>query len=493
MRESDPSGSGARSGSASVSHLDSAPESAVVPLRSPALRAGCADAPLAESGQDLEQIGLSHYLEAALAHVTDAVITSDHRGVVTYLNAAAESLTGHARATAIGQPLTSVLPLVDAGSGSAIDATVDGASQLDAEALPRTAVLLKGADRPIIIEYRVTLLRDVRGAALGAVTVFRDVSRGKRDFQTSEAALIENAEALFEEKERAQVTLNSIGDGVLSTDFRSRISFLNNIAERMTGLTQAEAAGQLLVRALLIVDTKTHDPARLPAIMAIIENRTVRTYAQCVLIHRDGTESAVEVSASPIHDKQGGVIGAVVVLHDVTEARDLTAKLARLALHDSLTGLPNRTLLADRLENALQRAQRSGNSVSLLFVDLDRFKSVNDSRGHGVGDRLLTAVADRLRSCVRSTDTVSRHGGDEFIILLPDIADGDDSVLCADKILTALDAPFDIGEQCLKIGASIGIATSDQGLIDAATLMQNADHAMYQAKLAGRRTFRLFR
>jgi PAS domain S-box-containing protein len=305
-------------------------------------------------------------------------------------------------------------------------------------------VLLKGADRPTTIEYRVTLLRDEHGVAFGAATVFRDVGMAALALQTSEATLLANAEALFEEKERAQVTLNSIGDGVLSTDFRSRIIFLNNIAERMTGLTQAEAAGQLLDGVLLIVDSKTREPRRSPAIQAIIEDRTVRTDAQCVLIHRDGAESAVEVSASPIHDKQGGVVGAVVVVHDVTQARDLTVKLARLALEDSLTGLPNRTLLADRLENALQLTQRSGNAVSLLFVDLDRFKSVNDSLGHSVGDRLLRAVADRLRACVRSSDTVSRYGGDEFIILLPNVAHDGDSALCADKILTSMDAPFHI-------------------------------------------------
>jgi diguanylate cyclase (GGDEF)-like protein len=200
----------------------------------------------------------------------------------------------------------------------------------------------------------------------------------------------------------------------------------------------------------------------------------------------------VEVSASPIHDQHDGVVGAVVVAHDVTEARDLSAKLARLALHDNLTGLPNRVLLADRLEKALERAQRNGSAVSLLFVDLDRFKPVNDSLGHVVGDRLLQQVATRLQGCVRSSDTVCRYGGDEFIVMLPDIAHPHDAAICADKILASLSAPFSIGEHELNISASVGIAGSQSGATDSTTLMQQADAAMYQVKAEGRKGFRFF-
>ena len=437
------------------------------------------------------------HLEAALRQVTDAVITTDASGTVTFMNAAAEVLTGTLRLAAAGKPLPSVLAIVDSATGAAVDAAVGAATMAEiAHSSPRNAVLLGAAERPIIIEYGVSAIRDERGLLCGKVIVFRDVTprrNAELALQTTEETLLANAEALFEEKERARVTLDAIGDGVISTDFRGRVSFLNNVAERITGWTQTEASGRPLDKTFLLVDASTRECVNPPAMEAIIENRTVRLESDCVLIRRDGQESAVEVSASPIHDKHDGVVGAVVVAHDVTEARDLSAKLARLALHDDLTGLPNRVLLADRLEKALDRAQRNGSAVSLLFVDLDRFKPVNDSLGHDVGDRLLQQVAGRLQGCVRSADTVSRYGGDEFIVMLADIALPEDAAVCAGKILASIGAPFLIGEHRLHLSASIGIAGSPQGSVDSATLMKHADAAMYEVKSDGRKGFRFFR
>jgi len=436
------------------------------------------------------------HLEAALRQVADAVITSDPSGAVTYMNAAAEALTGSLWPAATGKLLPSVLAIVDSSTGDAIDAAVKEARKAETSASTlRNAVLLGAAERPIIIEYGVTAIRDAQGLLCGTVTVFRDVTprrTAELALQTTEETLLANAEALFEEKERARVTLHAIGDGVISTDFRGRVSFLNNVAERITGWTQTEASGRPLDKTFLLVDATTREWVNPPAMEAIIENKTVRMEADCVLIRRDGHESAVEVSASPIHDRNEGVVGAVVVAHDVTEARDLSAKLARLALHDNMTGLPNRVLLADRLEKALERAQRHGSAVALLFVDLDRFKPVNDSLGHAVGDQLLQQVAIRLQACVRSSDTVSRYGGDEFIVMLADIPHSEAAAVCAEKILAALNAPFVLGEHQLRISASIGIAGSPQGAIDSATLMKNADAAMYDVKSGGRQGFRFF-
>jgi diguanylate cyclase (GGDEF)-like protein/PAS domain S-box-containing protein len=446
----------------------------------------------------IENTTFSHsHLEAALAQVTDAVITSDLADAVTYLNPPAERLTGMSREDAIGQSIAKVVSIVDASSGGSIEEALAAARIADeAPGAPRNAVLLGCKDGAIIIEYGVSAMRDDRGALCGSVTVFRDVMRrrtAEMALQTTEETLLANAEALFEEKQRAQVTLDSIGDAVISTDFRGRVSFMNVIAEKMTGWTQAEAAGRLLDEIFFLVDSTTRDHLTCPAMKAIIENQTVRIETTCALIQRDGAESAVEVSASPIHDKNLGVIGAVMVAHDVTVARDLSAKLARLALHDNLTGLPNRTLLADRLDQALERAHRMGNTVSLLFIDLDRFKPVNDGLGHAIGDLLLQAVAGRLQSCLRASDTLSRYGGDEFIIILADLAQPDDASVCAQKVLTALNALFQIGAHEVQIGASIGIANSPCGATGAEALMRNADSAMYEAKAVGRNNYRFFR
>lgn len=305
-------------------------------------------------------------------------------------------------------------------------------------------------------------------------------------------SLLADSEALFEERERAQVTLNAIGDAVISADFRGRVTYVNGVAEKMTGWAQADASGCLLDEICVLRHSASREPIPCPTMRAIIDDCTVRIDSACSLIRPDGTEIAVEVSASPIHDKQGGVVGAVMVARDVTVARDLTDRLARLALYDVLTELPNRALFADRLDQALVRATRSNSLVSLLFIDLDGFKPVNDSFGHAAGDLLLKAVAHRLLTCVRGTDTVSRHGGDEFIILLTDLDDANCAAVCAGKVKAALAAPFAMGPLEVQITASIGIATFPAHAADGAALLKCADAAMYQAKAAGRNNYQLF-
>jgi diguanylate cyclase (GGDEF)-like protein len=181
-----------------------------------------------------------------------------------------------------------------------------------------------------------------------------------------------------------------------------------------------------------------------------------------------------------------------MVAHDVTAARELSMKLARLALHDSLTDLPNRALFSDRLSQATTNAQANDGYAALLYVDLDRFKHINDSLGHAIGDKLLQTVARRLLGCVRSTDTVSRQGGDEFVVLLPDIIHIKDAVTCAEKVLGALEAPYQIGEHELRLSASVGVAIFPDDAMEAEALLRCADSAMYQAKYHGRNNYKLF-
>jgi diguanylate cyclase (GGDEF)-like protein/PAS domain S-box-containing protein len=435
------------------------------------------------------------YLETALAHVSDAVIVIDVADEIRYMNAAAERLTGAEFEKVFGQPLDGVFAIVHADTAEALRGAIDTAKATDDS--PRTAnrgVLVGETGNPVVIEYTVAAHRDAHATLCGAVIVFRDITHHRAAelaLQTTEDTLLANAHALFEEKERSQVTLNSIGDAVISTDFRGRVSYLNTIAEQMTGWAQAEATGRPLDEIFFIVDASTREHIPCPTMLAIIENRRVKIESTCVLIRRDGSEVPVEDAASPIHDKNGGVVGAVMVAHDVTVARDLSAKLAHLALHDSLTDLPNRTCFANRLDLAVARSQRRGDCGAVLFVDLDRFKPVNDTFGHPVGDQLLRAVAQRLVSCVRTSDVVSRFGGDEFVILLTDLNPGESREV-AEKVKQALDAPYVLGNHTLHVTASIGIAYFPDTATDAQTLLKYADLAMYTAKQGGRNNCELF-
>lgn len=302
-----------------------------------------------------------------------------------------------------------------------------------------------------------------------------------------------NTEALFDEKERAQVTLNSIGDAVMSTDFGGCVTFLNVVAERLTGWSRDDAAGRPLEQVFQLIDGVTREHVRDPMSRAIKENKTVGLTPNCILVRRDGFEASIEDSAAPIHDRHGQVTGAVMVFHDVTTTRALSVQMSYLAQHDSLTDLPNRVLLNDRLTQAMAIAKRGNTRLGLLYLDIDRFKTINDSLGHAIGDRLLQSVAQRLPACVRHADTVSRQGGDEFVILLSQLAQAQDAAVIAEKILATLAVPHQIDQHTLYATVSIGVAAFPDDGLDADTLLKNADFAMYQAKESGRNCYQFFK
>ena len=282
--------------------------------------------------------------------------------------------------------------------------------------------------------------------------------------------------------ERAMALLDSIGDAVLSTDLTGNIIYLNRVAEHMTGWPAAEAYGRPLHEVLQIIDADSRDPVRDPLAMAMRRNAIVGLGENCVLVGRDGTESAIEDTAAPVHDRNGQVTGAVMVFRDVGAARALSLRMSHLAQHDVLTGLPNRLLLTDRLDRAIASARRHGVSLAVLFLDLDGFKYINDSLGHATGDRVLQAVARRLEAGVRGSDTVSRHGGDEFVVLLSEVACAEDATLNADKLLASIAVPHHIGDHALQVTASVGISLYPADGGDPGTLMQRADLALLRAK-----------
>jgi diguanylate cyclase (GGDEF)-like protein/PAS domain S-box-containing protein len=300
-------------------------------------------------------------------------------------------------------------------------------------------------------------------------------------------------DALYLERERAVVTLNSIGDAVLCTDISGKVTYLNLVAETMTGWSREEAIGKPIAEVFRIIDGATRKTAKDPMEMAVEQNRTVGLTMNCVLVRRDGFESAIEDSAAPIHDRAGRVIGAVIVFHDVSAARAMTIQMTHSAQHDVLTTLPNRLLLNDRITQSIAVARRQKKHLAVIFLDLDRFKYINDSLGHAIGDQLLRSVSKRLLASIRSSDTVSRQGGDEFVILLSEIAHPEDAATSAQKLLLSLSAPHLLGGQELHIGGSIGISVYPADGTDAEILIKNADTAMYHAKESGRNNFQFFK
>ncbi len=284
---------------------------------------------------------------------------------------------------------------------------------------------------------------------------------------------------------QAEATLNSIGDGVLSTDIDGNVAYLNLAAEAMTGWSRESALGRPLDEVLHLVNRETRDTARNPMTLAIDLDHTVGLSANCVLVARDGREVEIEDSAAPIHDTDGRVTGAVIVFRDVGAALETSRQMSHLAQHDALTGLPNRLLLNDRLTAAIALAHRRGQPLGVLFVDIDGFKTVNDTLGHAAADRVLQAIAARLADAVRRWDVVSRYGGDEFVIVLSDIAGANDLAVVATKVLRAVAGEHRIDSRDVRVTASVGMSLYPADGHDAETLIARADAAMYEAKRAG--------
>jgi len=300
-------------------------------------------------------------------------------------------------------------------------------------------------------------------------------------------------EQKFVERERAEVTLNSIGDAVMTTDTVGHVTYLNAEAEALTGWTRAEAFARPIAEVFDVTDGLTGQPAQDPSRLAMEHQKKVRLKGNYVLVGRDGHETAIEHSAAPIHDRQGHTLGAVIVFRDIIVSRERRLEMLHLAEHDALTDLPNRLLLNDRLARTIALARRYGRRVAVLFLDCDRFKHINDSLGHAVGDQVLRSVSKRLVTCVRESDTVSRHGGDEFLILLSEVDHPEDAGLIAEKIVASVAEPHLVAGHELILTASVGIALYPEDGQDAQTLIMHADTAMYHAKNTGRNRVGFYR
>jgi len=293
-------------------------------------------------------------------------------------------------------------------------------------------------------------------------------------------------QALFQEKERAQVTLDSIGDGVITTDDEGKVTYFNPVAEQLTGWKLEEVRGLALRWAFNVVDAFTRKQIDYPTFDGSIDGATVNVYENVLLVSNEGRDFDIESSVAPIHNQMGETIGSVLVFRDVTQARELAKQLAWQATHDQLTGLINRREFDLRLTQLIDSTKSGGDQHALLYMDLDQFKVVNDTAGHAAGDELLRQLADKFRSQIHGGDTLARLGGDEFGVLL-EYRSLDEALKIANALRKIVqDFRFTCEGRTFEVGVSIGLVPITAYSGSPANLMSCADAACYAAKDNGR-------
>jgi diguanylate cyclase (GGDEF)-like protein/PAS domain S-box-containing protein len=404
---------------------------------------------------------------------TDAILILDTENIIQYANPRTLQVLGYPPEQLIGENLTLVQParFHDAHKRGFQRYLKSGAKMLDWRATEAVGLRPDGTEVPVEIAFSEMEL-DARRLFVG---FFRDITERKK------------AEAvLFEEKERAQTTLKSIGDGVITTDIAGKILFLNFMAENLTGWRNEEAIGRELREVLNVKDEESGQPVSDPVQKVVRLAEPTIIVGRGVLIRRDGKEFSIEDSVAQILDRNRKVVGTVIAFRDVSLARKMAAKISYQASHDPLTGLINRIEFNRRLRMALKSASTQGRNHSLLYLDLDQFKVVNDTCGHIAGDELLKQLSGVLQLNLDGSDTLARLGGDEFGILLENCPP-DRAFDIAEKLRKAVvDFPFAWQDKLFKIGVSIGQVNFCDGSLTQTEILSTGDAACYVAKDRGR-------
>jgi diguanylate cyclase (GGDEF)-like protein/PAS domain S-box-containing protein len=329
----------------------------------------------------------------------------------------------------------------------------------------------------IFTESSVFPLRNGKAEIVGFRGIGRDVTER-----------VQMEEALMRSGERYRTILEEIEEGYYEVDLAGNFTFANDAACCQFGYSRQELMG---------MNYRVYVPKDDAKNVYKTWNKVYRTGEPVksfpfASIKKDGTHIYLENSITPLRNKEGKIIGFRSVSRDITERRQFEQKLAEMATHDSLTGLPNRVLLSDRLMIGSALARRSGHRMAVLMLDLDRFKTVNDAMGHSVGDELLKDVGQRLSGIMRKSDTVSRIGGDEFVLVLPHISQIEHVTKFAERILNAFQEPFVFGRHRLQVTTSIGIAIYPEDGTNIENLLKSADSAMYLAKEQGRGIYKYY-
>ncbi len=415
--------------------------------------------------------GLTPLIEAILNNTGAGIYVVQNRKFV-YVNPFFEEISGYTMQELLGTP---ALNLVHPDDKALIREEVTRILREKSKANTYEYRLLKKTGEAVWVMERITSTEYMgQRAAMGSLM---DINQRK---------VLEDELAQSDEWHRT--ILEEMEDAYYEVDLSGNFTFVNESTARHTGYAKKELTRMNFRQ---VVHEEDIDPVFSAFNNVYGSGEPNKGYGHRI-IRKDGAVRYVEVAISTVRDKQGAIAGFRCVGRDVTERKQMEQKLADMATHDFLTGLPNRILLYDRFRVALAQAHRNNYKLGIISLDLDHFKEVNDNLGHATGDKLLTAMATRLSNILRSSDTVARLGGDEFLLLLQEIHCPGDAILIAEKIIDSCKEPLQIDGHRLQISTSIGIAIYPDNGEDLDILMRKSDAAMYFSKRHGGMQYKVF-
>ena len=398
--------------------------------------------------------------------------TLDRQGIITTVNETEAKMLGYKPKEMVGKSIFEfVLPSQRA------EARKRFKQKISSKRIPMTQnrIYVRRDGSKIYVSIHDILECNAEGKVTGVRTTMVDTTERKKA-----------EEALRESEERYRGLVENVTDIIFTLDSQGCFTYISPAVKQISGYTVEELTGQSLTHFVY--------PADIPEVQAHLKQSFAGEVEPCEfrIMDKDGTIHHIRMS-SRLLVENGKAIGLNGIITDITQRKQLEESIRQLAYYDSVTSLPNRVLFNDRFNVALAHARRENGKLVVMLFDLDYFKDVNDKLGHSVGDRLLKGVADRMLALIRQSDTVARMGGDEFMVLLPEIVQPKDSSQVANKILEAVRKPFHIDNHTLHITTSIGIALYPGNGEDADVLMKNADIAMYYVKAHGRNNYKHYR
>lgn len=438
-----------------------------------------------------------HQLRSVMDHTVDGIVTLSPSGTVLSVNRAACEIFRHTADEIVHQPLSTLVPAASAlDEGRQDMAGFLQDQQVSVDGVGRRLSGVRGDYSVFPLDFAassMTLDGEVR-----YVAVLRDLSAQV----AAEQAISEARRQLNEVDEMRRVIVHNAPYAIFVLNPQGVIQAVNPAGEKLVGYKAQELVGRSTTQRFFdpeLVSERAHmlamrlgEPVQQFDVLKHLAQESPGLPSEWTLRRADGSFIVTEITVTELGDENGRLTGYLAMAHDVTSRREAEHQLQHMAQHDALTALPNRNMLQDQLKTSLTLAERGGHHLAMMFIDIDRFKKINDGLGHHIGDSVLVEVARRLRSAMRTSDIVARLGGDEFVILLPQIAEREDGELVAHKVLQLFNEPLRIGAHELRITPSIGLAIYPEHGTDTITLMRHADLAMYQAKSNGRNRLQVY-